>query len=123
MRLIAELCKERGLSAIINIHDVMLAQMFAERIVGLRLGEVVYDGPPDGLTSEVFTEIYVEEVWEATIRRADEDEDAGYDDGGGEVQERKSVPSGQSVSCSVDFGCRRILQNKNRHELHTTKNT
>jgi phosphonate transport system ATP-binding protein len=50
MRLIKELCTERKLSAIINIHDVMLAQMFAERIVGLRLGEIVYDGAPDGLT-------------------------------------------------------------------------
>jgi phosphonate transport system ATP-binding protein len=52
MRLICELCKERGLAAIINIHDVLLAQMFAERIVGLQLGEIVYDGPPDGLTSD-----------------------------------------------------------------------
>src|ERR1041384_3022014 len=46
MRLIRELCAERKLSAIINIHDVMLAQMFAERIVGLRLGENGYEGPP-----------------------------------------------------------------------------
>jgi phosphonate transport system ATP-binding protein len=76
MRLISELCEERGLSAIINIHDVMLAQMFAERIVGLKLGEVVYDGPPDGLTAEVLTEIYGEEDWEATIRKV-EDEDEG----------------------------------------------
>ena len=80
MRLISELCKERKLSAIINIHDVMLAQMFAERIVGLRLGEVVYDGPPDGLTAEVLTEIYGEEDWEATIRKADDDEDTGGDE-------------------------------------------
>jgi len=76
MRLISELCKERGLAAIINIHDVMLAQMFAERIVGLRLGEVVYDGPPDGLTPEVLTDIYGEEDWEATITPVEEDEDA-----------------------------------------------
>ena len=75
MRLICELCKERGLSAIINIHDVMLAQMFAERIVGLRLGEIVYDGPPQGLTAEVLTEIYGEEDWTATIRNPDEDDD------------------------------------------------
>jgi len=75
MRLICELAKERGLAAIINIHDVMLAQMFAERIVGLRLGEIVYDGPPDGLTPEVLTEIYGEEDWEATIETADEDEE------------------------------------------------
>lgn len=74
MRLICELCKERGLAAIINIHDVLLAQMFAERIVGLRLGEIVYDGPPDGLTPDVLTEIYGEEDWEATIEPVDEDE-------------------------------------------------
>ena len=43
MRLINELCSERGLTAIINIHDVLLAQMFAQRIVGLANGEVVYD--------------------------------------------------------------------------------
>jgi phosphonate transport system ATP-binding protein len=78
MRLICELCGERKLSAIINIHDVMLAQMFAQRIVGLKLGEIVYDGPPDGLTADVLTEIYGEEDWEATIRKVeDEDDDAG----------------------------------------------
>src|SRR6516162_452730 len=72
MRLIKELCGERKLSAIINIHDVMLAQMFAERIVGLRLGEIVYDGSPDGLTPAVLTSIYGEEDWSATIRKVDE---------------------------------------------------
>jgi phosphonate transport system ATP-binding protein len=73
MRLIKELCGERRLSAIINIHDVMLAQMFAERIVGLQLGAIVYDGPPTGLTADVLTKIYGEEDWSATIRKADDD--------------------------------------------------
>lgn len=73
MRLIEELCAERKLSAIINIHDVMLAQMFAERIVGLQIGAIVYDGPPDGLTPEVLTKIYGEEDWSATIRKVDEE--------------------------------------------------
>ena len=73
MRLIKELCAERKLSAIINIHDVMLAQMFAERIVGLQLGEIVYDGPPDDLTAEVLTKIYGEEDWSATIRKVDDE--------------------------------------------------
>ncbi len=74
MRLICELCEERGLAAIINIHDVALAQMFVERIVGLQLGSIVYDGPPDGLSPEVLTEIYGEENWSATIRKVDEEE-------------------------------------------------
>ncbi len=81
MRLVCELCAERNLSAIINIHDVMLAQMFAERIVGLQHGTIVYDGPPDQLSADVLTRIYGEEDWEATIRKAD-DERAGGDSAG-----------------------------------------
>lgn len=75
MRLIKELCEERGLAAIINIHDVLLAQMFSKRIVGLELGAIVYDGPPENLTSEVLTRIYGEENWEATIGEVKVDEE------------------------------------------------
>jgi phosphonate transport system ATP-binding protein len=74
MRLICELCAERELAAIINIHDVMLAQMFAPRIVGLQLGEIVYDGPSDGLSAAALTKIYGEEDWSATIRPVDEED-------------------------------------------------
>ncbi len=77
MRLICELCEERQLAAIINIHDVLLAQMFARRIVGLQLGSIVYDGPPDQLSPDVLTQIYGAEDWEATIEATkdlDEDE-------------------------------------------------
>lgn len=77
MRLICELCEERGLSAIINIHDVALAQLFAQRIVGLQLGEIVYDGPPDGLGPDVLTQIYGEEDWEATIQKVDDNDPEG----------------------------------------------
>jgi phosphonate transport system ATP-binding protein len=74
-RQICELCKERGLAAIINIHDVALAQMFVQRVIGLRFGEMVYDGPPDGLSPDKLTEIYGEEDWEATIEAIDDDEE------------------------------------------------
>jgi phosphonate transport system ATP-binding protein len=69
MRLITELCVEQQLAAIINIHDVALAQMFAERIVGLRDGRIVYDGSPDDLKPDVLTEIYGEEDWTAIRKR------------------------------------------------------
>ena len=80
MRLIQELCSERGLTAIINIHDVFLAQMFSQRVVGLELGSVVYDGKPEGLTPEVLTRIYGEEDWEKTIEQV-EDDDGVLDEG------------------------------------------
>jgi len=69
MRLIKELCEENQLAAIINIHDVALAQMYAERIVGLREGSIVYDGPPDDLKPDVLTEIYGKEDWTAVRKR------------------------------------------------------
>ncbi len=75
MRLICELCAERGLAAIINIHDVALAQRFVQRVIGLRLGAIEFDGKPDALSPDVLTAIYGEEDWEATIQKADDDEE------------------------------------------------
>jgi phosphonate transport system ATP-binding protein len=77
MRLICEICAERRLAAVINIHDVALAQMFVGRIVGLRAGKVVYDGPPSGLGQETLVAIYGEEDWTALSAKYKEDaEDA-----------------------------------------------
>ena len=72
MRLMVDMCRDRKLAAIINIHDVPLAQMFADRIVGLKAGEVVYDGAPDGLSADVLTDIYGEEDWDTTKPDADD---------------------------------------------------
>tara|TARA_B100001079_G_scaffold254614_1_gene249529 strand:- start:1258 stop:2091 length:834 start_codon:yes stop_codon:yes gene_type:complete len=81
MRLITELCEENQLAAIINIHDVALAQMFSERIVGLREGSIVYDGSPDDLKPDVLTEIYGKEDWTAVReRKSIKDKDYKIDD-------------------------------------------
>jgi phosphonate transport system ATP-binding protein len=66
MRLLCDICRERGLAAIINIHDVDLAKMFVERIVGLRAGKIVFDGTPDQLGDDMLTEIYGKEDWAAS---------------------------------------------------------
>jgi len=71
MRLIVELCEERNLAAIVNIHDVALAQMFVSRVVGLENGAVVFDGSPTELTDEVLTQIYGEEDWSETIQKVE----------------------------------------------------
>ena len=49
--------------------------MFVPRIVGLRFGEIVFDGVPAALTAEKLTEIYGEEDWEATIEAVEDDEE------------------------------------------------
>ena len=74
MRLIVEICRERNLPAIINIHDVALAQMFVDRIIGLQAGDVVFDDVPDALDHDALTRIYGEEDWAAIRHAAAEDE-------------------------------------------------
>lgn len=73
MRLIVEICREQALPAVINIHDVVLARQFADRIIGLRGGEVVFDGSPTALNEAVLTRIYGEEDWTAMRQSAAED--------------------------------------------------
>ena len=76
MRLIVEICGERNLPAIINIHDVLLAQTFTQRIIGLQAGRVVFDGPPEKLDETVLTTIYGEEDWTQMKRPGADDADA-----------------------------------------------
>ncbi len=63
MRLLLEICNEQHLPAIINIHDVVLARQFTERLIGLQAGRIVFDGSPAELTESVLTRIYGEEDW------------------------------------------------------------
>ena len=44
-----------------------------QRIIGLRAGSVVFDGPPDELTETALTTIYGAEDWNA-MRQGDEDQ-------------------------------------------------
>lgn len=58
MALIRDLAYERGLSTLINIHDVNLALAFAQRIIGLNRGRVVFDGHPDDVDEQILATIY-----------------------------------------------------------------
>ncbi len=58
LALIAEVCRQRGITAVVSLHQVELARTFADRIIGLRAGRVVFDGPPERMTAEVLQRIY-----------------------------------------------------------------
>jgi phosphonate transport system ATP-binding protein len=47
-----------GITVIINLHFIDLAREYAQRIVGLRAGRVVYDGPAREVGDATFEEIY-----------------------------------------------------------------
>jgi len=86
MRLLVELAHENNTPALVNIHDVALAQTFSDRIIGLADGRIVFDGTAEDVTSDVLTQIYGEEDWSTTIRKVDEE-----DENGGEKTKENSL--------------------------------
>ncbi len=58
MTLLHGICKTDRLTAVVSLHQVELARRYADRIVGLKGGRVVFDGPPSALTPEQETELY-----------------------------------------------------------------
>jgi phosphonate transport system ATP-binding protein len=63
MSLMREVCGKTGIPAMVNMHDVELAKRFADRIVGMSGGRIVFDGGAAELTDEVLKTIYGGEGW------------------------------------------------------------
>ena len=53
-----EITKQDDIPTIVSLHQVELAKAFADRIIGLNDGEVLFDGPPDELDEAVLDRIY-----------------------------------------------------------------
>ncbi len=58
MRDLQRINRELGITTIINLHFLDLAKVYGERIIGLRDGELVYDGTGEQADENVFRDIY-----------------------------------------------------------------
>ncbi len=58
LELMHGICKEQGIAAAVSLHQVDLATRFADRIVGISAGRVVFDGAPAALDAASLREIY-----------------------------------------------------------------
>ena len=58
LTLLHAICKGDGLTAVVSLHQVPLARKFADRVIGLRGGRVVFDGSPQELGAEVEHALY-----------------------------------------------------------------
>ncbi len=56
--ILMEINRTRRVSVLCNLHLPELAKDYGSRILALAAGNVVYDGPPDGLDSTVLERIY-----------------------------------------------------------------
>ena len=70
MELLRELNRADAISVVVSLHQVDYALRYCPRIVALKAGKVVYDGPSEGLHHARLIEIYGPEIekvfWEET---------------------------------------------------------
>ena len=58
MALLLEICQEKGLTVITSLHQVELARGWADRLVGMRQGQIVLDGSPRDISEDALMGIY-----------------------------------------------------------------
>ncbi|MDR0997272.1 MAG: phosphonate ABC transporter ATP-binding protein [Zoogloeaceae bacterium] len=58
MQLLREICRRDGITLLVNLHQVDLARRFADRILGLNAGQLVFDGSPAELDAAALERIY-----------------------------------------------------------------
>lgn len=54
--------KKFNITVIINIHHVDIALKFADRILGIHEGKIVFDGPSSSVTEDILRKIYNREL-------------------------------------------------------------
>ncbi|QTN20901.1 phosphonate ABC transporter ATP-binding protein [Brevundimonas sp. AJA228-03] len=69
MELLVELNRRDGLGVIVTLHQVDYAIRYCDRVIALKAGKIVYDGPSTGLDTPTLIDIYGPEFedafWEA----------------------------------------------------------
>ncbi len=58
MEHLRKICNEKGITVIVNLHQVDVAKNYSDRIIGLNSGEVVFNGHPNEINKEVIQKIY-----------------------------------------------------------------
>ena len=58
MDLLHHLNRTQGMTLVVSLHNVAMARKYCDRIIALRGGELVYDGPPIGLDDTKLRHLY-----------------------------------------------------------------
>ncbi|MDG5786820.1 phosphonate ABC transporter ATP-binding protein [Evansella sp. AB-P1] len=64
MKYLKKINTEDGITTIVNLHFIDMAMEYADRIIGMRAGEMVFDGPASEVTEKTFEEIYGRKIRE-----------------------------------------------------------
>lgn len=58
LELLRDIQRTRGLTVLMNSHNLAFSREFSDRLIGLSAGRVVFDGPPSALTDDALAAIY-----------------------------------------------------------------
>lgn len=67
MNQIQEMAKTRNIACIVNLHQVDVAMAYADRIIGIHQGRIVFDDVPDKLTASTIETIYDAPIDKLTV--------------------------------------------------------
>ncbi len=70
LALLAREARGRGSTVLCSLHQIELALRFADRIVAMRAGRIVFDGPPRALTPERISQFYAADTEAVGLARA-----------------------------------------------------
>jgi phosphonate transport system ATP-binding protein len=56
--ILKRVCREDGITALVSLHTLELTREYADRVIGLRKGEIIFDGPTPELTAAAVDAIY-----------------------------------------------------------------
>ncbi|MFS0749021.1 phosphonate ABC transporter ATP-binding protein [Oceanobacillus sp. 1P07AA] len=68
MTYLKKINREDKITTIVNLHFIDMAMEYADRIIGMRAGEVVFDGPVSEVSESTFEEIYGRSIREDDLR-------------------------------------------------------
>ena len=60
LSLLNDICIEKSITAVVSLHQVDLAKKFANRLLGISAGKIIFDGHVDDLTFEILRDLYGE---------------------------------------------------------------
>lgn len=58
MDMIYSMASRRRIACLVNLHQIDVAKAYATRVIGLRKGRIVFDGPPGDMGDDVIQAIY-----------------------------------------------------------------
>jgi phosphonate transport system ATP-binding protein len=56
--ILKRVCREDGITALVSLHALELTREYADRVIGLKQGQILFDGPPRDLTDTIVESVY-----------------------------------------------------------------